>query len=164
MRRTRKRTISRRAATLHLEDGYSALHAEEKEDFKAILMISSFFDSEIPDALNEGRQGCLHIGFAHFCFLPAELFLFPFSNFRSPRHLRVQACCWLQGLSFPVLASKIGLQVMVLGRERRRTRMEGRPWRGVGKKVFFPFLESRKVCKKHQNDEDLLPSLTHWRP
>ena len=44
--------------------GYSALHAEEKEDFKAILLISSFFDSEIPDALNEGRQSCPHIGFA----------------------------------------------------------------------------------------------------
>ena len=101
-------TISVFGATPHLVGGYSALHAEEKEDFKAILLISSFFDSEIPDALNEGRQSCLHIG------LP-PLFLASRSFFFSPSRKFFQ--------------------------------------RG-----------SRKVCKKHQNDEDLLPSLTHWRP
>ena len=87
--------------------GYSALHAEEKEDFKAILLISSFFDSEIPDALNEGRQSCLHIRFAPFVFGEPKFFFFPSENFSSGGRVRCAKSIKMTKICFQVLPTGV---------------------------------------------------------
>ena len=67
-----------------------------KEDFKAILHKFPFFDSEIPDALNEGRQSCRQIGFCPFVFREPKDWKLKYLNFFHPMIL---ICCYLDPIT-----------------------------------------------------------------